>query len=122
MSWLFLSSTAMNIGVKVSFWIVVFPDICPGVELLDHMATLFLDFGGKSILFSIVATPICFLTNSVGGFPFLYTLSNFCYLDFLILVIFRVLSQSDFILATKVGKADLKKGEGIDGICRKEQD
>ena len=112
----------MNIGAKVSFLIVVFPDICPGVELLDHMATLLLYFGGKSILFSIVAASICFLTNSVGGFPFLYTLSNLCYLYFLIVVIFRVLSQSDFILATKVGKADLKKRGGIDGICREKQD
>ena len=33
-------------------------DICPGVELLDHMATLFIVFKGTSILFSIVATPI----------------------------------------------------------------
>ena len=60
----------MNIGAKVSFLIVVFPDICPGVELLDHMATLLLYFGGKSILFSIVAASICFLTNSVRGVPF----------------------------------------------------
>ena len=28
-------------------------DICPGVGLLDHMATLVLIFGGTSILFSI---------------------------------------------------------------------
>ena len=33
-------------------------DICPGVGLLDHMATLFLVFWGTSILFSIVAAPI----------------------------------------------------------------
>jgi len=35
---------AMNIGVHVAFQIMVFPDICPGVGLLDHMASLFLVF------------------------------------------------------------------------------
>ena len=44
--------------------------------LLDHMATLFLVFWGTSMLFSIVAAPIYIPTDSVGGFPFLYTLSS----------------------------------------------
>ena len=54
-------------------------DICSRVELLDHMATLFLVFQGTSILFSIKAAPAYVLSNSVGGFPFPYT-SN-CYLQ-----------------------------------------
>ena len=37
-------------------------------------------FKGASILFSILAAPIYISTNSVGGFPFLYTLSSICYL------------------------------------------
>ena len=37
-----VSSAAMNIGVHVSFWIIILSDICPGVGLLDHMATLYL--------------------------------------------------------------------------------
>ena len=41
--------------------------ICPGVGLLDHMVTLLLVFWGTSTLFSIVAAPIYFPTNSVGG-------------------------------------------------------
>ena len=42
---------AMNIGVHVSFQIMVFPDICPGVGLLDHMASLFLVFLRNSYCF-----------------------------------------------------------------------
>ena len=51
-------------------------DICPGVGLLDHMATLFLIFWGSSRVSSIEALPIHVPTNSVGGFPFLHTLSS----------------------------------------------
>ena len=46
--------------------------MCPGVGLLDHMATLFLDFRGTSILFSIVAAPIYIPTNNVGGEPYIF--------------------------------------------------
>ena len=70
---------AMNIGVHVSFQIMVFPDICPGVGLLNHMASLLLVFLRNSILFSIVAAPIYIPTNSVGGFCFLHTVSSICY-------------------------------------------
>ena len=45
-----------------------FPDVYPGVELLDHMATLFFVFQGISVLLSIVAAPIYISANSVGGF------------------------------------------------------
>ena len=61
--------------------ICIFPlDRFPEGELLDHMATLFLVFWGTSMLFSIAAAPIYIPTNSVGGFPFLQTLSSVCYL------------------------------------------
>ena len=33
-----------------------------------------------TILFSVVTVPIYILTNSVGGFPSLHTLSSICYL------------------------------------------
>ena len=67
----------VNIGMHVSFQTIFFffPDICPGVGLLDHKIGLFLVFQGTSILFSIVAVPIYISTNSVGGFPFLHILS-----------------------------------------------
>jgi len=48
--------------------------------LLDHMVGLFLVFKGPSILFSTVAVSIYSPTNSVGGFPFLHTLSSIYYL------------------------------------------
>ena len=56
------------------------PDICPGVELLDHMETLFLVFKGTSILFFIVAAAIYILTKSAGGLPFLHIFFSFCFL------------------------------------------
>ena len=37
-----INSAAMNIGMCVSFQIIVCLSICPGVGLLDNMATLFL--------------------------------------------------------------------------------
>ena len=57
-----------------------FPDVYPGVGLLDHMVALFLDFKETSILCSIVAVPVDIPTNSVGRFPFLHTLSSIYYL------------------------------------------
>ena len=57
-------------------------DICPGVGLLDHMTILFSVFWGTSILFSIVASPIYFPTNSVVEFCFPHTSPAF--------VIFRI--------------------------------
>ena len=50
--------------------------------LLDHVVVLFVVFYGTSILFSIAAGPayIPKMTNSVGGFPLLHTLSSIYYL------------------------------------------
>ena len=45
------------------------PDICPGVELLDFMAVLYLVFRATSMLFLIVVVPMCIPTSSVEGFP-----------------------------------------------------
>ena len=55
--------------------------------LLDHTATLFLVFGGTSILFSIAAAPIYIAANSVGEFPFLHTLQHLLFVDFLMMAI-----------------------------------
>ena len=38
------NSVAVNIGVHVSFQIIVSLDICPGVGLMDHMVVLYLVF------------------------------------------------------------------------------
>ena len=66
-----VSSPAMNI---FELWFSL--NICPGMELQDHIIALFLLFKRTSILFSIVAVPIYILTNSVGEFPFLHILSS----------------------------------------------
>ena len=55
------NSAAINMGVRVSFWITVFSGICAGVGSLDYMVILFLVFRGISILFSIVAVLIYIL-------------------------------------------------------------
>ena len=51
----------------------------PQSETADHMVVLCLVLLGIAILFSIVAVPACIPSNSVGGFPFLYTLSSIYY-------------------------------------------
>ena len=48
-----INSAAVDIGVHVSFLIMVFPGMCPVVGLLGHRVVLFLDFYVTSILFSI---------------------------------------------------------------------
>jgi len=50
--------------------------------MLSHMVVIFLGFWESSILFSTVAIPIYSPTNSVQGFPFLFILTNICYLYF----------------------------------------
>ena len=59
-------------NISLRYWISFLLDIYiyPEVGLLDHMVVLCLIFRGTSILFSIIAVPIYFLTNSVQGFPF----------------------------------------------------
>ena len=47
------------------------PDICLEVELLDHMATLFLVFKGNPLMFSIVVAPVYIPTSSAGRESFL---------------------------------------------------
>ena len=64
-----VNSAIMNIGVRVSFWIIVLSRYMPGVGLLDHIATLLLVFWVTSILCSIVAAPLTFLPKG-RRFPF----------------------------------------------------
>ena len=74
------NSAAMNFGVHVSFWIMVFSGICPGVRLLNQMVVLFVVFfflgfffflSKAPILFSIVATQI-YIPNNKAGTPVLW--------------------------------------------------
>ena len=69
-----INNAAMNMGCRYLFETMVSlpSDICPEVELLDHIVVLFLIFPGTSILFSTVAAPIYIPINSAQGFPFLH--------------------------------------------------
>ena len=67
-----VNDTAMNIGLHVSFQIIVlFFDTYSAVDFLDYEVVLFSVFWETSILFSTVATPIYFSTNSLQGFALL---------------------------------------------------
>ena len=58
MAWLLSTVLLLALGCMqlLELEFLSFPDICPGVGLLDHIAALSLVFKGISILFSIVAT------------------------------------------------------------------
>ena len=69
-----VSSAAVSIGCMYSFksvfWVSL--DIYSKVEsLLGHKADPFLHFWGNSTLSSTAAQPVCILTKSAQGFPFL---------------------------------------------------
>ena len=59
---------------------ISFPLIYPEMGLLGHMVVLFLIFWEAFILFSIVTKWIYIPTSNAQEFPFLYILSNTCYL------------------------------------------
>ena len=71
-----VNSAAMNIGVHALFQTMFFSRYMTRSGIAGHVVVLFLDSYGTSILFSIVAVSIYIPTNSVGGFPFLHTLSS----------------------------------------------
>ena len=69
----------MSRGELYLFELSFYQNMCLGEELLDHMATLLIDFEDL-LQFSKVTAPIYMSTNSVGGFPFFHTLFSVCYL------------------------------------------
>ena len=73
-----VNSAVMKIGVHVFFQIMVYSGM-PRNEIAWSCDNSIFSWG-NSILFSIVAVSIYLFTNSVGGFPFLHTLSStfFC--------------------------------------------
>ena len=92
----------MNTEVHVPFQImfVFSPDICSGVELLDHMVALFSVCKGPSTLFSIEAVVVYIPTNSVGGFLYLHTLSSGYDLYFLAMAILTSVRQYYFAVVS----------------------
>ena len=69
-----VNGAAVDIGVHGSYWIRVSSRYVPRGGIAGPYVNAFLVFWGTSILFSIVAAPTYILTNTVGGFSFLYTL------------------------------------------------
>ena len=65
-----VNNAAVNIGVHVSFSVLVSSGIFLEVVLLGHMVVLFLVFKGISILSSIVAVSIYIPSSNARGFPF----------------------------------------------------
>ena len=84
-----LNNAVMNTGVKTSLEDNGFIplDIYTKLGLLGHVVILFLISWGTSILYSMVAVSVYFLTNNVQGFPFHYILTCIWYLIFLIIAI-----------------------------------
>ena len=70
------------------------------MELLDHMATLFLVFWGPSILFTTMAAPVYICSNSAGGFSFLHTLSSICDCRLLMMAILTCVTQYLTVILT----------------------
>ena len=70
-----VNSAVVNMGVYISFRMKVLSGYMPMSGIAGSMAVLYLVFQGTSILFSIVVS-IYIPTNSVGGFPFVLTLSS----------------------------------------------
>ena len=67
-----VNSTAMSIGVHVSFQIMVFSGLFLSGIAVSYGRPIFKIFKGTSILLSTVVAPIFSPTNGVGEFPFLH--------------------------------------------------
>ena len=95
MSGLLVNNAAINIRVHYLFELIfIFSGYRPRSEIIgSYMVTLllsffFIKFFKEPALFSILASPTYFPTNSVKGFPFLHTLPQcLLFVDFLIMPI-----------------------------------
>ena len=72
-----VSSVAMNIGVQVSFQIIVFSRYMPRSGIAGSSSSSSFSFLKKP---PIVIIPIYIPASNVGGFLFLHILSSICYL------------------------------------------
>ena len=75
-----VNSAAVNIGVHVSFQIMIFSKYMPRSGITESYGRSIFIFLRNLILFLIAAVLIYIPTNSVGGFLFLHTISGIYYL------------------------------------------
>ena len=73
-----VNGAAVNVGVQVSFSVLLSSGIFLEVVLLGHMVVLFLVYKGVSILSSMVAMSNYIPPSKARGSPFLHTLSSTC--------------------------------------------
>ena len=76
-----VNSAAVNIGVHVSFQIMIFSRYMPRSWITESYGRSIFIFLRNLILFLIAAVLIYIPTNSVGEFFFLHTLSSTYYLQ-----------------------------------------
>ena len=76
MSLAIVNSAAMNVGVHVSFQIIVLSRYMPRSGIAGSYANSIFRFLSHPHTVFIVVAPIYILINSEGGFPTLHTLSS----------------------------------------------
>ena len=84
-------STAIIVGYKCLFKFWFSLDLCPGYGIAGLLGTSMFSFLRTSIIFSLVDVLTDIPTNSVGGFPFLYTLCRlYCCRVFRVAILINV--------------------------------
>ena len=101
-----VNGAATNIGVNVSFRIMIFSRYLPRSGVAGSYGNSV--FKEISIQFSIVTVPSYMPTNNARGFPFLHTVSSMLFVDFFIIAFLTIMRWH--LIVTRV--FFLKHGSG----------